>query len=74
MDVKNAIQSGDVLALRRLLPEEPSRANELIRWGQKNPCLTHPLHYVSDMLFQGLLPKGAEIALRLPEIAGINAM
>ena len=63
MDVKNAIQSGDVLGLRRLLREEPSRANELIRWGQKNPCLTHPLHYISDMLFEGLLPKGAEIAL-----------
>ena len=63
MDVKSAIQSGDVLGLRRLLREEPSRANELIRWGQKNPCLTHPLHYISDMLFEGLLPKGAEIAL-----------
>jgi hypothetical protein len=63
MDVKAAIQAGDVLTLRRLLREEPSRANELIHWGGKNPCITHPLHFVSDMLFQGTLPKGTEVAL-----------
>ena len=63
MDVKAAIQGGDVLVLRRLLGEEPSRANELIRWGGKKTILTHPLHFVSDMLFQGTLPKGSEIGL-----------
>jgi uncharacterized protein len=63
MDVNATIQIGDVLTLRRLLREEPSRANELIRWGIRNPCLTHPLHYISDMLFKGILPKGSEVAL-----------
>jgi hypothetical protein len=63
MDVNATIQMGDVLTLRRLLREEPSRANELIRWGIRNPCLTHPLHYISDMLFKGILPKGSEVAL-----------
>ena len=63
MDVNVTIQIGDVLTLRRLLREEPSRANELIRWGIRNPCLTHPLHYISDMLFKGILPKGSEVAL-----------
>jgi uncharacterized protein len=63
MDVTAAIQAGDVPALRRLLREEPSRANELIRWGGTKTCLTHPLHFVSDMLFQGTLPKGPEVAL-----------
>src|SRR5216684_8058515 len=63
MDVKTAIQNGDVDALRRLLREDHTRANELIRWGGKNACLTHPLHYVSDMLFEGNLPKGTEVPL-----------
>jgi uncharacterized protein len=63
MDVNATIQMGDVLTLRRLLREEPSRANELIRWGIRNPCLTHPLHYISDMLFEGILSKGSEVAL-----------
>ena len=60
MDVKAAIDSGDAAALRRLLSEDPSRADELIRWGK---CLTHPLHYISDMLFAGTLQKGKELAL-----------
>ena len=60
MDVKAAIDNGDSVALRRLLSEDSSRANELIRWGK---CLTHPLHYISDMLFAGTLQKGKEIPL-----------
>src|ERR1022692_2577986 len=63
MDVKTAIRTGDAGALRRLLSEDSSRANALIPWG-KNDCIhTHPLHYVSDMLFEGILPKGKEIPL-----------
>ena len=60
MDVKTAIENGDSAALRRLLSEHPPRANELIRWGK---CLTHPLHYISDMLFAGTLQKGKELPL-----------
>lgn len=60
MDVKSAIDSGDSAALRQLLTEDFSRANELIRWGK---CLTHPLHYISDMLFNGTLQKGKELPL-----------
>jgi len=60
MDVKAAIDTGDSAALRRLLSEDSSRANELIRWGK---CLTHPLHYISDMLFSGTLKKGNELPL-----------
>ena len=60
MDVKAAIDTGDSTALRRLLSEDSSRANELIRWGK---CLTHPLHYISDMLFRGTLQKGKELPL-----------
>src|SRR5216684_1887979 len=63
MDVKTAIQNGDADALRRLLRQDHTCANELIRWGGKNACVTHPLHYVSDMLFEGKLPKGAEVSL-----------
>ena len=60
MDVKAAINTGDSAALRRLLAEDSSRANEPIRWGK---CLTHPLHYISDMLFSGALQKGKELPL-----------
>ena len=60
MDVKSAIDTGDAAALRRLLSEDSSRANELIRWGK---CLTHPLHYIPDMLFSGTLQKGKELPL-----------
>jgi len=60
MDVRLAIDGGDVGGLQRLLSEDSSRANELIRWGK---CLTHPLHYISDMLFAGTLQKGKELPL-----------
>ena len=63
MDVKTAIRNGDAAALRQLLAEDSSRANELIRWGERKPCFTHPLHFISDMLFRGTLPKGREIPL-----------
>jgi hypothetical protein len=60
MDVKTAINNGDSAVLRQLLFEDWSRANELISWGN---CLTHPLHYISDMLFSGTLEKGKELPL-----------
>src|SRR5215813_15597153 len=63
MDVKTAIQNGDEDALRELLSEDSSRTNELIRWGNKNKCLTHPLHFISDMLFDGTLERGKELPL-----------
>ncbi len=63
MDLKTAIQTGDAAALRRLLAEAPARANELIRWGKDCHIATHPLHYVSDMLFDGTLQKSKELPL-----------
>jgi hypothetical protein len=63
MDVKTAIDNGDIDALRVLLAEDSSRANALISWGSNNCCLTHPLHYISDMLFEGTLKKGKELPL-----------
>lgn len=63
MDVKAAIRKGDAEALRRLLAEDASRADALIRWGENDGILTHPLHYVSDMLFEGTLPQGRELPL-----------
>jgi hypothetical protein len=63
MDVKTALLDGDVDALRRLLREDPARADELIRWGTNHCILTHPLHYVSDLLFEGKLSRGQELPL-----------
>ncbi len=63
VDMKTAIQTGDAQALRRLLQEDPSRTNQLIEWGEQRTCLTHPLHFVSDMLFSGQLAQGADLPL-----------
>jgi hypothetical protein len=63
MDVKTAIRKGDADVLHCLLIEDASRANALIPWGMNDCVLTHPLHYVSDMLFEGILKKGKELAL-----------
>jgi ankyrin repeat protein len=63
MDVKTAIRNGDTDTLRRLLIEDSSRANALLRWGENDCIVTHPLHYVSDMLFEGALQKGKELPL-----------
>ena len=61
--IKQAIQEGDAVALKRLLAEDPSRANGLIIWGPENTIQTHPLHFVSDMLFAGTLKRGEELPL-----------
>lgn len=63
MDVKTAIRHGDAETLRLLLTEDASRANAPVRWGTNDCLLTHPLHYVSDMLFDGTLKKGKELPL-----------
>jgi uncharacterized protein len=63
MDIKTALHHGDADALRRLLSEDSSRANTLINWGTNDCIQTHPLHYVSDLLFEGKLQKGLELPL-----------
>jgi uncharacterized protein len=63
MDIKTAIEAGDVVTMRRLLFEDAAHANTLIRWGKDDSILTHPLHYVSDMLFAGSLKTGRELPL-----------
>jgi hypothetical protein len=63
MDVKTAIRKGDAVALSTLLAEDPSQANVLIRWGGDKRILTHPLHFVCDMLFQNKLKRGAELPM-----------
>jgi Ankyrin repeats (3 copies) len=63
MDVKTAIRSGDAATLRHLLSEDASRANALIHWGKFDCIHTHPLHFVSDMLFEGTLKNGRELPL-----------
>lgn len=63
MDVKAAIRSGDAAALRHLLSEDASRANAFVHWGRFDCIHTHPLHFVSDMLFEGTLKSGLELPL-----------
>ena len=63
MDV--APESVEIRCLLRLArpAEAPERADELIRWGPDCRIATHPLHYISDMLFGGALQKGRELPL-----------
>src|SRR5215471_7147528 len=63
MNLNEAIRSGNANALLQLLAEDPSRANELIEWGNEKKCFTHPLHYISDMLFNGTVQRGKELPL-----------
>ena len=63
MDVNATIRNGDADGLRQLLAEDFSRANAFVRWGINDCVLTHPLHYVSDMLFEGKLERGKELPL-----------
>src|SRR5260221_2146290 len=63
MDVETAIRTGDNAALRGLLTENPSLAGQLIEWGKNGEIRTHPLHFVSDMLFAGTLERGRELPL-----------
>jgi hypothetical protein len=63
LDVKTAIRNGDVAALRSCLALDRSRANALIFWGNNDCVRTHPLHFISDMLFNGVLQKGKELPL-----------
>ncbi len=63
MDVKTAIETGHLVALRQLLVQDPTLANICIRWGRDGEILTHPLHYVSDMLFNGRLERAKAVSL-----------
>ena len=63
MNVKSVIEHGDAETLRNLLAQDPSRADDLIVWGKDCEIRTHPLHYVSDMLFGGVLQRGKEMPL-----------
>lgn len=62
-DVKWAIDAGDAKLLRDLLAADRTRANAPIRWG-KNDCIeTHPLHYISDAIFEGVLERDKALPL-----------
>lgn len=63
VDVRTSIRSGDANELRRILAQDPALANALIPWGNNDCVRTHPLHYVSDMLFDNTLERGKELPL-----------
>jgi hypothetical protein len=63
MTIQTAIDSGDVEELNRALASFPGSANELIRWGPGGKNVTHPLHYVSDKVFEKAISE--RVALRL---------
>ena len=64
MDVRTALRRGDAEKLRQILSADPAQANALVAYGENCQKLTHhPLHYISDLVFNGVLPKGKEMPL-----------
>lgn len=64
MDIRTALRSGDAEELRRILSADPTQANALVCYGDHCRKATHhPLHYVCDLVFNGVLPKGKEMPL-----------
>ena len=65
MDMRTAIETMDAAALGRLLADDPALANGLISWGEDkgHRNLTHPLHYICDVLFADAAKKGRELDL-----------
>ena len=60
MDLKTAIETANVTALRELLAADPTLANRHVVWGKDREIQSHPLHFVSDKLFDGTLDKSRE--------------
>lgn len=69
MDVRTAIETGDVAVLQRLLAANPGAANASIRWGQNDELFTQPLHFVCDKVFDGSLSGGQAVELARALIA-----
>ena len=64
MDVRTALRTGNADELRRILLADPTQANALVAYADDCQRLTHhPLHYISDLVFNGVLPKGKELPL-----------
>ena len=62
-DVKWAIDAGDAKLLRDLLAADRTRANAPIQWGRNDCISTHPLHYISDAIFEGVLDRTKAVPL-----------
>src|SRR5438477_5500158 len=63
MDVRDAIEQGDLTALQLRLSEDAAQANALIHWGPGNKNSCHPLHYVCDKVFDGTLGSASALSL-----------
>jgi hypothetical protein len=62
MTVKAAIDAGDIAALREVLVSNGG-PNELVTWGPKDNLRTHPLHYVSDKVFDKTISEDRGVLL-----------
>ena len=63
MDVKEAIEAGDVEALRDALAADRRLANAPFRWGENCKNDTRPLHYICDKVFDRSIPGERAAAL-----------
>lgn len=60
MNVAEAIAAGDPEGLAACLAADSTAANASIVWGKNDKNLTAPLHFVSDLVFDGRLANGTE--------------
>ncbi|MGB0715322.1 MAG: ankyrin repeat domain-containing protein [Phycisphaerae bacterium] len=69
MNLKRAIEEGNVEAAKRLLDEDPSLAARPIPCGPLDQSQAEPLHYISDRAFEGKIKhqRQAELAVLLLE-------
>jgi len=58
--IKSVVEHGDVSALKVLVDKQPTCVNEEIFWGENNKNASVPLHYICDMVFEGVLANGTE--------------
>jgi len=61
--VKDLIVAGDATGLMVLLTDDPPLANVSIEWGPDGANLSLPLHFVSDMVFDGTLAADRAVPL-----------
>ncbi|HTR00229.1 MAG TPA: ankyrin repeat domain-containing protein [Candidatus Acidoferrum sp.] len=59
-EFRQAIERGDVIAVRLALEADSSLANSTIHWVVNQENQSDPLHYVSDCVFNGWLFNGNE--------------
>jgi ankyrin repeat protein len=55
MSLKQHINNGDLDGIMSAIAKDPSKVNQIIKWGPLFKNQVHPLHYLCDRVFSGEL-------------------